>query len=112
MSHNALDVTALEQLVLERQKHKETIDALNQRVDTINAILADHLPAGGTVAGYTVTVTTPRRLDPRKIEAAFPVAQHPEFYKRAIDTTAVRKHIAEVELEQYMTEGKPTVTVK
>lgn len=85
---------------------------IKDRQDQIKTILADLLPTGGDVGDYRVTVTRPRRLDPKAIEAAFPVTQRPELYRPAINTTAVRKHIAEVDLERFMVEGAPVVKVQ
>lgn len=87
-------------------------DHIKQRQDQIKALLAELLPEGGHVGDYKVTVTRPRRLDPKAIEKAFPVTQRPELYRPAINTTAVRKHIAEVDLEQFMVEGAPVVKIQ
>lgn len=89
----------------------EHADHIKARQDTIKQLLADLLPSGGAVGDYKVTVTRPRRLDAKAIEAAFPVTQYPHLYAPKPDTTAVRKHIAEVDLEPYMVEGAPVVKV-
>lgn len=110
---NTTDQTIdLEQLVLEHTKLTDDIAALTERRDTIKHLLAKHLPDGGNIAGHVVQVTRPRRLDPKALEQAYPVAQHPELYRPALDTAAVKKHIAEVELDAFKIEGRPSVTVK
>lgn len=102
----------LEQLAMHRAKIAEEIknlDDIRKEYDEKIAALAGE---GTTQAGaFKVTVTVPKRLDAKKIEAAFPVAQYPTFYKRAVDTTAVKDHIAKVDLEAYQTAGSPTVRV-
>lgn len=91
----------------------EQADRIKQRQDQIKQLLAELLPTGGGHVGdYTVKVARPHRINPSAVENAFPVATHPWLYKPTIDTAAVRKHIAEVDLTPYMTEGKPVVTIK
>lgn len=87
----------------------KNLDDLRKEYDEKIAALAGE---GTTTAGaYKVTVTRPRRLDAKKLEAAYPVAAHPTFYKRALDTTAVKKAIAENDLEQFQSLGSPSVRI-
>lgn len=114
---NTMPMTAdqaaeLERLTMHRVKVAEEI----RNLETIRKEYDEQIVAlageGTTTAGpYKVTVTVPRRIDAKAIEAAFPVAQHPELYKRAVDTTAVKNHIAKIDLGQYQTEGSPTVRI-
>lgn len=106
------DIHRLEQLVLERAKLTNDRDALIERIAELDSILTTHLTAGThTLADHTVIITTPARLDPKKLEAAYPVAQHPELYKPTIDTTAVKNNISPIELDQYKTTGRPQVRI-
>lgn len=106
------DIAELEQLAMHRAKISEEIknlDDIRKEYDEKITALAGE---GTTKAGpYKVTVTVPKRLDAKAIEAAFPVAKHPEFYKRAVDTAAVKDHIAKVDLAAYQTAGSPTVRI-
>lgn len=102
----------LEQLAMHRAKIAEEVKNLEDLRKEYDEKIADLAGEGTTKAGnYKVTVTVPRRLDPKKIEEAFPVAAHPEFYKRAVDTTAVKDHVAKVDLAQYQTAGSPSVRI-
>lgn len=72
------------------------------------------LGAGKHAAGaYTVQVTVPKRLDARKLEAAYPVATNPGFYQPKLSTAMVRKHISQADLAAggFFTEGAPSVKV-
>lgn len=102
----------LEQLAMHRAKIAEEIKNLDDIRKEYDEKIATLAGEGTTTAGaYKVTVTRPRRLDAKAIEAAYPVAQNPTFYKRAVDTTAVKKAIAENDLEQFTTQGSATVRV-
>ena len=102
----------LEQLVMHRAKVAEeakNLEDLRREYDEKIAALAGE---GTTHAGaYKVTVTVPRRLDAKKVEAMFPIAQNPELYAAKLDTAAVKDHIAKVDLAAYQTEGSPTVRI-
>lgn len=99
----------IEHLIRARLTIDEQIDQLNAEREQINHAILDALPEGGQVGETKVTVTTPRRLDTRALAAAYPVAGHPALYKATLDTKAVRKHIAEVVLDGFMVDGKPSV---
>lgn len=107
----APDVKA-KQLAEEYTALAEQAEHIKHRQDEIKALLAELLPEGGPAGNHQVTVTRPRRIDPKAIEKAFPVHVRPELYVPRVDTAAVRKHIAEVDLDPFLTEGRPTVTVK
>lgn len=107
------DIVQLEQLVLEDTKLAEDEERIKARRATIRSVLARHLDGGTTdLADHKVIVSTPARLDSTAITAAFPVAQHPELYKPALDTTAVRHHLSPAVLEQYTRSGSTTVTIR
>lgn len=110
---NTNDQTAeLEQLAMHRVKITEEIKHLEDLRRTYDEQIAELAGDGTHQAGpYKVTVTRPRRLDAKKIEAAFPVAKHPEFYKRAVDTAAFKKAIAENDRAGFETIGAPTIRV-
>ncbi|MBE9924453.1 hypothetical protein G8C93_00915 [Cellulosimicrobium cellulans] len=108
-----LDVVQLEQLVLEDTKLAEDEERIKARRATIRSVLARHLDAGTTdLADHKVIVSMPSRLDAKALGEAFPVAQHPELYKPALDTTAVRHHLSPAVLEQYTRAGSTTVTIR
>ena len=104
----------LEALALEDVKLQDEQAAIAERREQIRArLLVLHPGTGSIPAGpYKVTVRTgARRLDPVKVAEAYPVVEHPELYKPAIDTTAVKHHLAPAELERFQTVGKPTVVI-
>lgn len=88
-------------------------DEKNQLEDHIRTLI----PEGETREedGYTISVRKgARRLDTKKLAAAYPATHNPEYYKPTIDTTAIKRHIPTVALEQggfYMA-STPGVTIK
>lgn len=52
-----------------------------------------------------------RRLDMKKIETLYPENQWPTLYTSKLDTKAVRGAFAPNQLEEFETEGEPTVQV-
>lgn len=108
------DIIALEQLVTEYTKLGAEVEAIKERQDEIKTLLLTKLPQGTHEAGpFKVTVKAgAKRLNNAALMAAYPVTAHPEMYKAALDTTAVKKHIAPVELEQFQDTGAPTLAVK
>lgn len=107
------DTVNLEQLAVEYTKLDAEAEAIKERKETIKAILLGRFSTGShTVGPFKVTVKAgSRRLSTSRITAAYPVAQHPELYKPAIDTAAVKQHIAPVDLEAFQDAGAPTVQV-
>lgn len=104
------DIYRLEQLVIERAKLTNDRDALAERIAELDSTLTTLLDAGThTIADHKVIVTVPARLDPKKLETAYPVTQFPYLYHPTIDTASVKAHIAPVELEQYKTAGRAQV---
>ena len=53
-----------------------------------------------------------RRLNPGRFQQAFPVAQYPYLYKPAVDTTAIKEHLAPKALDAFYDEGRPVVRVR
>lgn len=105
----------LEALALEDVKLADEAAAIAERRDTIRARLLQLHPGTGTVqAGpYKVTVRAgARRLDPAKVAEAYPVERHPELYRPAVDTAAIKHHLAPAELERFQTQGRPTVVIQ
>ena len=103
-------ITETEQLVIERAKLTSDRDALAERIAELDSLITASLPAGThTIADHKLIITVPSRLDPKKLEQAFPVARFPDYYKATIDTASVKAHVAPVELEQYKTAGRPQV---
>ncbi|MBD5787133.1 hypothetical protein IF650_13175 [Cellulosimicrobium terreum] len=112
-TNDHLDVVALEQLVLEDTKLAEDEERIKARRATIRAVLAKNLDPGTTdLADHKVIVSTPARLDSKALGDAFPVGRHPELYKPALDTTAVRHHLSPAVLEEYTRAGSTTVTIR
>lgn len=110
---DGLDVVALEQLVLEDTKLAEDEERIKARRATIRAVLARNLNAGTTdLADHKVIVSTPSRLDAKALAEAYPVTEHPELYKPAVDLDAVKHHLAPAVLDGYRRAGSTTVTIR
>lgn len=102
----------LEQLTRERATITAQIDELTARKSAIDDLYREHLDFGTTpLAGLKVSIQHNRRLDPAKVMAAYPVTACPEIYKPTIDTTAIKKHIAPIDLEPFYVEGVAKVVV-
>lgn len=113
----AVDDTILEveQLALEDVKLADEAQHIAERRDAIRARLLQIHPEPGTIpAGpYTVQVKRgARRLNAGRLEADYPVTQHPELYAPKVDTAAVKHHIAGAVLDAYYDEGRPTVVIQ
>jgi hypothetical protein len=111
------ELLVLDQLVLERQKRKETIDAQTERVKQIDAILRSRLPHGHTQLGSTsVTITHGRRtINAERFAAKFPQAAFPECYRTTpAARTDVEKYVGSAILERsgVLDEGPATVQVR
>jgi hypothetical protein len=106
-------ILRIEQLAIEDVKLRDEEAAIKERRDEIKSILRTLVPVGTTPAGtYKVIVTDPAKLDTKALAEAYPVTSHHHLYKPTLDTAAVRKHVAPVDLEKYTTHGTPVVTVK
>lgn len=80
----------------------------------IKAKLLEALPVGTHPAGpLSVQVKAgARTLDAKKLEAAFPLADNPLFYKQTLDTNAVKQFVAPIVLEQYQRQNAPSLVIK
>lgn len=93
----------LDALATELDRVKANIKQAEKRKAEIDAILKAELPADKPVElpSGRITISVTRTLDSAKIEKEFSVDEHPEFYKVAVDTQAVKQHIAPVDLAKY-----------
>lgn len=102
----------LEQLVNERATLTGQRDTIVERIAELDAIIAGQLDKGTHQVGdHKVTVTIPERVDPKKIEAAFPVIERPEFYKPALNLDAVKENLSPAALAEFKTAGRPQIRV-
>lgn len=102
----------LDAITAERAQLVALIDELTQRKNAIDDVYREHLVFGThTLAGLRVSVQHNRRLDNAAIMQAYPVTACPELYKPTIDTTAVKKYIAPVDLDAFYLDGTPKVVV-
>ena len=110
----AEDLLELDQLAAELTKRMAAIEADKERVDEIKAILRGRLPRGthNTGSHQVLVKAGSRRLNATRLTTAYPVVEHPELYRPVIDTTAVKTHLAPVDLAQFQDAGTPTVEVK
>lgn len=101
-------------LVAELVALEDQLEPIKARIEGIKAELAERHPAKGDypAGDYKIKITVAQRLDAAKIEADYPVAQYPEFYRRAVDTTYAKAVLAKQGvLEQYQTSSAPSVKV-
>jgi len=103
---------SFEQLVARRVTLREDLEYIQSQLDQIDEEIRARGIGNHPAGEWTVSVSPNRRLDPKRIEASYPVAQHPELYKPAVDTAAVKRHIAAIDLEDFYTEYQPRVVVK
>lgn len=108
----------LDQLVQHRQKIATEAKNLEQvRKDYDAKILAlaaeiGHEHGSLPVGEHTLTVANYRQLDKKRLATDYPIAQHPEIYAAEISTTAVKKHIAEADLDAYYLDKGTQVRIK
>lgn len=69
-------------------------------------------PAGSLGPIAWTTRRGARRLNPKRIEQAYPAIKHPELYAPRLDTTAVRRAFAPDDLARFEDVGEDTLTVK
>ncbi|NEG90583.1 hypothetical protein [Bifidobacterium aerophilum] len=112
------DMSVETRLFIQQAQRIAVIDSqikelMEERDDLKSQILMSHPDPGSYEAGaLTVTVKTgAKRLDPRKLEQAYPADKYPQLYKATLDTKAVRSQFAPAALEAYQTTGNPTVVV-
>jgi hypothetical protein len=92
-----------ETTVKEYLRLREQREQLDQQMDLLKTELRALGEGSHPIAGVTVSITPNRRIDPKLMAAQFPIAQHPELWKASPDTTAIRKHLAPIRVEQLMT---------
>lgn len=95
----------------------EQIEALTEEKGALTAaVLTQVEPGTKRDAGdYTISVGKPvQRLSATRIMLTYPVTEHPHLYKAAIDTAAVKKHLAPAVLaaEGLYDESTPRVTIR
>jgi hypothetical protein len=107
------ELVVVEQLAIRKAKLRDEKNAIDEEIAAVDTQLRALLPDGTTPAGpFKVIVTAPSRLDTKKLAEAFGPAQHPELYRAAIDTTAVKEHMSPAQLRLFQTAGARTVTVR
>lgn len=104
------------ELAAELVKLEEQIEPVTARIAGIKAQLAERHPAKGDyeAGDYKVRITIAARKDLKKIEADFPVRQHPSLYKPALDTKKVDAFFElsrEHDIADYQIAGSPSVKV-
>lgn len=115
-----------DEAVVEQQKHdllvaqakrivslQARIKESQDEIDRLKGLILDAYPVGSYDAGnLKVTVRQgASRLDEKKFQAKYPVRENPGLYMTKPNTTAIKKAIAPVELEDVYTSGKATVVV-
>lgn len=82
---------------------KAQIKELTVEKDALETYLLSVLPEGEAteLSANIITIQVRKMIDAEKIEAAFPVESHPDYYKLAVDTQAVKHHIAPSDLAPY-----------
>lgn len=100
-------------LLTSLEEQKERIDA--RIADTKAQLVERHPEKGDYQAGdFRIRISTTNRLDPKKIEAAFPAEQFRDnFYKDAIDTNRFKAFmtVANKDLADYQSQSAPSVKV-
>ncbi|MDL5351131.1 hypothetical protein [Microbacterium sp. zg-YB36] len=100
------DVARRVALLEQRNNIEDEIALIDSR------LLEEHSYGTHDAGDWSLIVSHNRRLNPEAIQARYPVAQFPHLYKPAVNTEAVKKHIAPVELDELYSEGKPRLVVK
>lgn len=86
------------------------ISMLTSQKDALKAAITEQLPKQGYIANGVKAAWARGRVNNKAIEKNYPAATHPELYKQTLDTTAVKKHIPEVELDEYRSEPSVRIT--
>lgn len=61
---------------------------------------------------WSLAIQHNRTLDKERFMEKYPVAQFPDFYKPAVNTSAIKERIAPADLAAFYNEGDATVVVK
>lgn len=105
-------MTDYEALVREYAALTADIQPALDRIEEIKDELRD-LPLGKhELANLTVQLTSNNRLDKRAFEDRYPVTDFPDFYKRDVNTAAIKKALSPREIEELSTPGTPRLTIK
>lgn len=112
MSDTTLRTGTFEELVERRVTLKQDLEYIQAELEQIDDEIRKKGVGTHDAGAWKVQVRANRRLDPKKIETAYPVAQHPELYRPAIDTESVKRHIAAIELEDFYTENRAAVVIR
>ncbi|MBS6347107.1 hypothetical protein [Alloscardovia omnicolens] len=94
---------------------QDTIQSMELEAEQIKQqILDTHEPGTYPADGVKVIVKAGvRRLDSAKLQHDYPAAEHPDLYKVALDSKAVKAHFSPIELDKYKgEEGARSVVVK
>lgn len=65
-------------------------------------LLATTGPGDYQAGEHVITATATRRLNTDKLAENYPPGQYPHLYELKLSTTAVRKHLSPVEVDQFM----------
>ncbi|EGT4751832.1 hypothetical protein DD097_16295 [Clostridioides difficile] len=93
---------------------QDTIQSMELEAEQIKQqILDTHEPGTYPADGVKVIVKAGvRRLDSAKLQHDYPAAEHPDLYKVALDSKAVKAHFSPLQLEDYQTVGARSVMIK
>lgn len=100
-----LDILLDQYAVLDHQ-----ISILTSQKDALKAAITEQLPEQGHTANGVKAMWARGRVNNKAIEKSYPAAKHPELYKQILDAAAVKKHIPEVELDEYRSEPSVRIT--
>ncbi|WP_104087948.1 hypothetical protein [Arthrobacter sp. GMC3] len=108
------ELTAVEAMAVQYANAAAAAQPFLDSMADIKAKLLEALPIGNHAAGpLIVTIKAGAKvLDTKKLEAAYPQAENPLFYKSAFDTTAVKKFVAPAVLEVYTRQNASSVVIK
>ncbi|UOE45912.1 hypothetical protein [Agromyces larvae] len=101
-----------ERLLNERAVLREQADRISQRLTLIDDALRALGHGSHAVGPWKVQVQTNRRLDTAALASQFPAESNPHLYKAALDTEAIKQHLAPAVLDAYYRDGAPRVVVK
>lgn len=103
-----------EKLVQELASIDDQISKLNERRDEIKRTLGVLLPTGSrTVSGASVSITRPKRFNPGKFAAEYPIGQFWQCYDAKPSAAKVKAVLGADVYERFRVEAEtPTVTVK
>lgn len=80
----------------------EQIAQLREAREQLAEQLRELQPGSYDAGPHALSVQLSRRLNAQRFERAYPSNVRPDLYKLTPDLTEVRRHIADVELEEFM----------